>query len=120
MTACIAPRRIFRSWHAPVLQRSAATPHDFCLCAAYRALIPGELIRVIKRHVMINLPPAALSGDEAKDADGAAPGEFGHRLGLASVRVGAAPPPSETDQLGRHVAPSALGYGLYPTGPEKQ
>src|SRR5260370_22560656 len=114
MTACIAPRRIFRSWHAPVLQGPAATQLDCCLCAAYRALIPGELICVIKRHVMIDLPPAALSGDEAKGADGAALGEFGHRLVLAVVRVGAALPPGEDDQVRRHVGHDVLEHGLYP------
>src|SRR5258708_38416333 len=114
MIASIAPRPIFRSWHTPVLQRSDATPHDFCLCAADRALIPGELICVIKRHVMMDLPPAALSGDEAKDADGAALGEFGHRLVLAVVRVGAALPPGEDDQVRRHVGHDVLEHGLYP------
>ena len=59
-----------------------------CLCAAHRALKAGELIRVVERNVMIDLPPAALLGDEAKDADagGADLRRCGRRLVLGVTR----------------------------------
>src|SRR5215469_14940191 len=88
-----------------------------CLGAAHRALIASELIRIGKRHVMIDLPPAALLGDEAKDTHGAYLGEFGQGIllavGLAVVRVGALLPPGEDDQLRRDVGDDVVENGLY-------
>src|SRR5262245_60582193 len=63
--------------------------------------------------MVIGQPPATLFGNEAKDADGAEVGNFGHHIALAVCRVGAALAPGEDDQFRRSVGHDVFDDGLY-------